>query len=135
AVLVDAEAREDRAALVAAPEARTRAPRLRPAGDVDARQLDAAGRCGNLAGEHVDQRRLAGAVGPDQRMDLAATQADRHALHRDHAAPTPREFSPSKDGGFAHGCFTAFIGVYRRIQSLFPANHAAARSIAPDARR
>ena len=41
------------------------------------------------AGEHVDHRALAGAVRSDQRMDVAALQAERDVLRRLDAADRP----------------------------------------------
>ncbi len=38
------------------------------------------------AGQHVEQRRLAGAVRPDQAVDLALTDVERHVGERLHAA-------------------------------------------------
>src|SRR6185312_11483911 len=80
AILEHAERREHAGALVAAAEARARAARLPPARDVDAVERDRAGIAGELAREHVDERRLAGAVGADQRVHLPARERDRHAV-------------------------------------------------------
>jgi hypothetical protein len=62
-VLEDGELGEHGGALVAAADAGERALRLRPGGDLVAVEMDRAARRRHLAREHVDQRRLAGAIG------------------------------------------------------------------------
>ena len=57
----------------------------RPARDVAALELDRAARRPVEAAEHVDERRLAGAVRADQADDLAAPQLERDAAERLHA--------------------------------------------------
>ena len=88
AVLEHAERGKIVGALVAAAEAGARAARLRPARDVARRQADAAGGRRELAREQVDQRRLAGAVGADDRVHLAAVQ--RRARRASTAARPPK---------------------------------------------
>ena len=91
AVLEHGELRKDRRALVAAADAGARAARLRARRDVLAVERDAAVGRGDLAREHVDQRRLAGAVGADHRVHFAAVQVERHRVDRDQAAEAARE--------------------------------------------
>ena len=86
AVLERAEAEEDVGLLVAAPDAALRNPLRRQPGDVLAEQLDAAGARREVAREHVDQRGLARAVGPDHRVHRAAAALERHARHGRQAA-------------------------------------------------
>ena len=58
----------------------------RQAGDVAAGEMDGAGVGREVAGELADQRRLAGAVGADQGVDLARPHVDRDVVGRDQAA-------------------------------------------------
>ena len=58
----------------------------RLAGDVLAEEHDRPGRRLVDAGEHVEERRLAGAVRPDQRDHLAARHGEVDVVHRDEAA-------------------------------------------------
>ena len=48
------------------------------------------------AGEHVDERRLAGAVRADQPDDLVPVQLERHAVERLHARRTTRETAAAR---------------------------------------
>src|SRR6185312_4250603 len=82
AVFEDAELAEDRRALVAAADAGARAPRLRPARDVVAGEAHAPRARRKLAREHVDERRLAGAVGADDGVDLADADVERDVVDR-----------------------------------------------------
>jgi hypothetical protein len=61
-----------------------------PAGDVAAAELDRARRRGVEPGEQVHERRLAGAVRPDQPDDLVPVQLERDAVERLHARERPR---------------------------------------------
>ena len=103
AVLEHAELGEDRGALVAAAEAGAGAPRLRPAGDVVAGEAHRAGGRRELAGEHVDQRRLAGAVGADHGMDLADVQVERDRVDRGQAAEAAAEAGGLEQRRLSHG--------------------------------
>ena len=58
----------------------------RQARDVVARRSGSCRSRAQLAGELGDQRRLAGAVGADQRVDLARPHVDRDVVGRDQAA-------------------------------------------------
>src|SRR6185369_8756989 len=90
-VLEHAELAEDGRALVAAADAGARTPRLRPARDVVAGEAHAPCARRELAREHVDERRLAGAVGADDGVDLADADVERHAVDRGEAAKAPAE--------------------------------------------
>src|SRR5262249_6318731 len=63
----------------------------RQACDVAALVAQAAGRGRGEAGDEVEQRRLAGAVGPDQAEELAAGHGEGHPAHRDDAAEAARQ--------------------------------------------
>jgi hypothetical protein len=91
AVLEHRKARVDRRALVAAADAGARAPGLRPVGDVVTLEVDAARGRGHLARQHVDQRRLAGAVGADHRVHLARPQLERDAADGGEPAEAARQ--------------------------------------------
>src|SRR5207244_2693536 len=52
---------------------------------------------GNLAVQHVEARRLAGAVRPDEREQLARAELERDVLHGLHAAVRLREILDRKD--------------------------------------
>jgi hypothetical protein len=68
-----------------------RAARLRPARHVLAREADAAGARRELAREHVDERRLAGAVGAYHGVDLADAPVERDRIDRGEAAKATAE--------------------------------------------
>ena len=54
--------------------------------DVFAFEVDAAARRGQHAGQQIDERGLAGAVGSDQRMPCAAGELERNVLRRGNSA-------------------------------------------------
>ena len=60
----------------------------RQMGDVAAGKADRAGVRGEIAGELADQGGLAGAVGPDQRVDLARPHVDGDVVGREQTAET-----------------------------------------------
>ena len=68
------------------------APVRRPAGDVAALELDGAFGRPVEAAEHVHERRLAGAVRPDEADDLTAAQLEGHAPKRLDAGERAGEF-------------------------------------------
>ena len=84
-VLAHREVAERAAVLERAGEAVTAAPMRRPAGDVAVTERDSALVGTVEAAEHVDERRLAGAVRPDQADDLAAVQLEGDAGEGAHA--------------------------------------------------
>src|SRR2546425_5151077 len=47
--------------------------------------------------EHLDRRRLPGAVRPEEAEHLGARDVERYAIHRDHVADMPREFNHADD--------------------------------------
>jgi hypothetical protein len=63
-------------------QARTSPPVGAPAGDVAIAELDGPRGRQVEAGQNIDERRLAGAVRPDQTDDLTATQLERDVLKR-----------------------------------------------------
>ena len=67
------------AVLKGAGETVTAAPVSRPTGDVAALELDSALGRPVEAAEHVHERRLAGAVRPDETDDLTTMQVEGHA--------------------------------------------------------
>src|SRR5436190_22553392 len=67
-------------------------------GDVAILEPHLAAGTGQDAGQHVDQRRLAGAVGPDDREDAAGGNGQRHRLHSLHAAEILRQVVDGEDG-------------------------------------
>ncbi len=82
----DRELRKDRAALVAAPEAGPRRRGCGQARHVRAEQLHACRVAAISPDEHVDQRRLAGAVGADHRVHSPCAEVDRHVVDGDQPA-------------------------------------------------
>ena len=76
-VLEHAQQREDARDLERAPEPGAGAPEGRLAGDVTTLQLDRAGRRPRQPGEQVEERRLAGAVRPDDPDELARADLER----------------------------------------------------------
>ena len=68
----------------------TPAPARTPAGDVTALELDRTARGPVKAAEDIHERRLAGAVRPDQPEDLAAPQLERDVTEGVHALEGPR---------------------------------------------
>jgi hypothetical protein len=75
--------------LEGAREPRAAATVRRPARDVAAVQLDGSARRPVEARQHVHERRLAGAVRPDQPDDLAAPQLEADPAQRLHALERP----------------------------------------------
>src|SRR5450432_1734573 len=69
---------------------------LRPVRDILPQQFDRALRDTNFAREHIDQCRLACAVGTDYRMDLALCQFERNVGYRGESAKTPSDTSCAK---------------------------------------
>ena len=80
-VLEHGEPREDVGALERAADAEPADVVRRQAGDVAPVQDDGAGVGAQVAGDQVEERRLARAVGADDRRDLAAGHAERDAGH------------------------------------------------------
>src|SRR5207245_591439 len=81
-----AELAADRGDLERAGETAMRARRHAEARDVLAGEADLSRRGAHLAGELRDQRRLAGAVGTDHRVQLALGDSEREAVSRGDAA-------------------------------------------------
>ena len=81
-----------------------------PAGHVPFVQVDGAGGRDVEAREHVDERRLAGPVRPDQADDLVPVQLERDVVQRLHAREGPRDGGgPERSSGpparFRCDCF------------------------------
>src|SRR5262249_33786038 len=83
----------------------------RPAArEVDGPQADATGVGSVVAGEHVEERRLPGAVGPDQADDFAVADLEIDAVERLQAAkrlaqpPDDEQRLPGGVGTIARGC-------------------------------
>jgi hypothetical protein len=53
------------------------------------------------SGEAIEQRRLAGAVGPDQPEDFALVHVERHAIQRDDAAEHDADVANRKQGSIS----------------------------------
>ena len=85
-VVEHGQAAEQRDVLERARDAQRRNRARALAGDVAAFQGDAPAVGPVEAGDHVEQRGLAGAVGADDREDAALGDVDRHAIDRDDAA-------------------------------------------------
>ena len=96
-VLEHGEGREDVGLLVAAADAHARAAVGRHRADLGALQPDAPRGGLEVAGEQVDERRLARAVGPEQRVQLAASERDVDALAGGQAAEEAREAARLED--------------------------------------
>jgi hypothetical protein len=94
--------REDVGALEAASEPPPRHLVGRKAGDVAAAQQDPAAGRRHLAGEEVDERRLAGAVRPDDGVDLARLECERDVVDRGEALEALRERLGDEDR-LSHG--------------------------------
>src|SRR6185369_4625977 len=71
-------------------------------GDVLPAEHDAAGGRLELAGQHLEQRALAGAVGPDQAAQLTLGEREVHATYRLHSPEPDREIDGLQQRG-AHG--------------------------------
>ena len=84
-VFLDRQAAEDRALLRQIPNPQTGPPVHRQVSNLDAVEADPAAVGGNQAGDHVEHRRLAGAIGADQRVDVAALDAQVDVAHRGEA--------------------------------------------------
>ena len=91
AVLEHRERHEHVGLLVAAADAEARDRVRRQPGDVAVEEPHRALRGREIAGEQVDERRLAGAVGTDHRVHLAVAAGDRDAIDRRKAAEAPRQ--------------------------------------------
>ena len=78
-----------------------------PRRDVASVEMDRARRRPLEAREDVDERRLAGAVGPDQTEDLAAAHGEIDAVHRLHASDVNADV-PSLEAD-PHGCSFARV--------------------------
>src|SRR4029077_5793419 len=90
-VLEGGEIREDVAALERASDAEMRQSMRRLAGHGNAGEGDRpGGRC-ELAGEQVDQRRLARAVGSDDGVNLPSQELERNVVDRHDAAESARQ--------------------------------------------
>ena len=72
--------------------------RVRPlAGDALAVEVDLAAAGAVDAADAVEHRGLAGAVGPDQREQLAAPRGERHVVEHLQAAERERDARPSAE--------------------------------------
>ena len=91
AVLEGAELGENVAPLEGAPDAKAGQPMRTRMLDRSAAQRDRSGSGRELAGEQIDQRGLAGAVGSDDRMDLPAAELYRNSIDRDEATKPARQ--------------------------------------------
>ena len=107
----------------ATPARVTRSGRL--AGDVLAVEDDPAGGRPVEAGQAVEERRLAGAVGPDQRDDRLRRHAEGDVVDRDEAAEDLR------DVGGLEQHVAARLGRHGALGPLGPAGRLAHRSRAP----
>ena len=89
------EVRKDRGDLERTHQAHARHLGRRRGGDVLAEKFDPAGARRQELGEQVEDRGLAGAVRPDQRLDLAGIDVEVDAVDGDEAA----EIAPQAAGG------------------------------------
>jgi hypothetical protein len=97
-VLEDGEAREDVGALEGATHAEPAEIVRRDAGDVAVLE-DHLARVGpEMAGDEVEERRLARAVRPDDRADRARRHREAHPAHRQEAVEALREATHVKHG-------------------------------------
>ena len=102
---------------------------LAPGRHVLAEQFHAARRRGNFTRQHVDQRGLARAVGPDHGMHLAKGQVNRDVVDGHQAPPATRDVPPSQQYGLsAHGSPPGFL---RDARSARSAVHGFARGPPP----
>src|SRR6266496_4162795 len=85
-VLTDGEAREDPGELEGPADAEAEDTLRRPVGDWPPVQVHLAAVHPFVASDHVEQRRLAGAVRPDEARHRALLELDRAAVERPHAA-------------------------------------------------
>ena len=88
--VADAQAAEQLRDLIGAPHAAADALMRRQVGDVLAEEADAAGRRQEIAGHGVEQRRLAGAVGAEDRAPFAGRDPHIDAGERHQRAEMPR---------------------------------------------
>ena len=102
-VLEHGEVREDVGDLVGLRDAEARGLVLGQPRDLSAVEPDAAGARRRLAGDQAEERGLAGAVGADDRPQLAALDADVDAGHRDQAAVRAGEPLGAQQNGVGHG--------------------------------
>ena len=96
------EIRQQRGDLERARQPEPAAPIGRQPGDVAAGEMNGAGIRHQLPGELADQRGLAGAVGADDRMQLARRDIERQIVGRDDAAETPDQVFDAEQG-ISHG--------------------------------
>ena len=101
-VLERAEPREDARDLERPPEPRTAATRRRTRGDVLPPQLDPAGRRWDEPRDEVEQRRLPGAVRPDDGDQLAGPGLERHILDDARTADVQPEAAGREHGRPVH---------------------------------
>jgi hypothetical protein len=101
-VLVHREMRKDVGDLVRLGDAEPRHRVLRQAGDVPIFEHDAPGRRRHLSGDQPEEGRLAGAVGADDRAQLAAVDDDVHAIDGDEATERPRQTLGAQQDGLGH---------------------------------
>ena len=100
-VLEHAERGEEIGELERAPEAEPRALRRAERGDVDAVDEDFAAGRAQLARHQVEIGRLAGAVGADDRRQLARPERAAHRVDRDMPAEADGEVPVSREGVMA----------------------------------
>ena len=100
-ILEDGEAGEHARDLHGAGDAGPGPPGRRPVGDVLAAPEDPAAARSQEPGQQVDHRRLAGAVGPDERADLAFLHPQVDVVDSHQAAEGSREAARLEDR--AHG--------------------------------
>src|SRR5205814_2207843 len=126
-VLEHGEVREDVRELVGLgdPEARDRV--LREPRDVAPAEPDAARARRHLAGDQLEECRLARAVRPDDGAQLALVHREAHAIDREEAAVAPRQLHGAQQGGAGHQrvSITRAFGVSRRappcyLPAMFP---------------
>jgi hypothetical protein len=96
------EIRQQRRDLERARQAKGAAPPCRQAGDVPAGEANGAGIRQHLPGELADQRGLAGAVRPDDRMQFARCDIQRQVVGGDNAAEPPHQIFDAEQG-VSHG--------------------------------
>ncbi len=102
-VLEAREARKEPDVLERADEPRAGDPCLRPGRDVAAVEHDDAGRDALETREGVDERRLAGAVRPDQAEDLPVAKRQIDPVHRPHASDVHPNVAGLEGSGGHHG--------------------------------
>ena len=90
-IVPDREVAEQQRRLVGAPQSHADAVVGRHLGDVLAEEAHAARGRREVAGDDVEQRRLAGAIGPDHRPPLARRHRERDVLDGAQRAECPRD--------------------------------------------